>query len=275
MNNYWPVVEKSQIDYRKARDYFARALEITTTSATGISAAAYTSLGQLWEEGHYPADNFETTHICLPRDMKKAVELYSKANDLGYHYATNRLGRYYEQLARTKLEKREENRQRAFQLFSRSVELVVDGYALNKLGNYYEEGFGCEKNPSKACDCYMRGVSNEVLEDDVTGWNLFNAARVCAYRIKGQPELYYDLPRAFDLFEEALRKLPQKDHGKVLLEMVDILLHDDVSAFSPETVKRKRREASVWVERFLSAKGIGSQLDGEIVDKLLQFVELL
>ena len=63
---------------------------------------------------------------------------------------------------------RKHDMEKAFSFFSRSIDLVPDGYAFNKLGCFYEKGYGCEPNPSKACECFMRGV-DDVLEDDVTG----------------------------------------------------------------------------------------------------------
>lgn len=247
MNNYWPVVDKDQIDYLKARDYFVQAINITTK--TSKSAAAYTSLGQLWEEGHYPEDDFAVTHRCQPRDMKQAMYYYKLADNLGYHYATNRLALRQEKYALS-LPGNKDEEKKAFELFERSISLVVDGYALNKLGQYYEKGFGCEVNPDKACECYIRGV-DEVLEDDITGWNLFNAGRVCANRIRNQPQWYCDLPRAFDLFNDALLKLPAKDHGKVLVEMMEILSFGDTSALDPIMVERKKHEVQYRVRRYL------------------------
>ena len=249
MNNYWPRVEASRIDYLAARNYFERALRITTES--GVSAAAYTSLGQLWEEGHFPEDDFAVTGRCKKRDMEQALKYYRLADERGYHYATNRLGRYYEGIGRRQLNNNRDARKQAFDYFQRSVSLVVDGFALNKLGLYYEQGFGCEANPARACECFMRGVE-EVLEDDVTGWNLFNAARVCANRVKDQPGRYYDLPRAFDMFFEALRKLPVKDHDQTLLELLEILLYDDLSPLTPEAVGQKKLETLLRVNRFIA-----------------------
>ena len=250
MNNYYPVVDRDEIDYLKARDYFDRALKISTDSS--YSAPAYTSLGQLWEDGHYPEDDFATTRRCKPRNMEYALEYYQKAAELGYHYATNRLGLYHEKRGLPQIGNNTGDRKKAFDYFMRSVELVADGYAFNKLGNYYETGFGCEANPSTACEYYMRGV-DEVLEDDITGWNLFNAGRVCANRIASQPERFYNLPRAFDLFSDALRKLPVASHGKVLLEVMEILLFDDTSALSPEVVRQKKLEILYFVNRYLDA----------------------
>ena len=142
MNNYWPKVEPSRIDYLAARNYFQRALEITTES--GVSAAAYTSLGQLWEEGHYPEDDFAVTGRLKKWDMEQALAYYRLADERGYHYATNRLGRYYEQQGELQIGNNAGAKKKAFEYYQRSVQLVVDGFALNKLGLYYEKGFGCE-----------------------------------------------------------------------------------------------------------------------------------
>lgn len=272
MNNYHPVVDEDKVDYLAARDYLMSAIEAKTES--GVSAAAYTSLGQLWEEGHYPADDFATTHRCLPADMNQALAYYELADAQGYHYATNRLGRHYERKS-AHLAGKSNLKVKAFDYFQRSIGLVVDGYALNKLGYYYETGFGCEVNPDKACECYMRGV-DEVLEDDITGWNFFNAGRVCANRIKNQPQWYYDLPRAFDLFVEALRKLPVKDHGKVLIEMMEILSFDDVTALDPAVVKRKKYEMQYRVNLYLDeVEKSDAKPDEEIVAKVKLLAENL
>ena len=265
MNNFYPVVDRDEIDYLKARDYFNRAISISMKTA--YSAPAYTSLGQLWEEGHYPEDDFAVTHKCKPCDMEQALVYYHKADDLGYHYATNRLGLYYEKEA-LRLSGNEKKRKEAFDWFQRSVELVPDGYALNKLGQYYETGFGCAISPDKACECYMRGVE-EVLEDDITGWNLFNAGRVCALRIRNQPERYSDLPKAFGFFSDALQKLPGGEHGKVLIEMLEILRFGDLSALAPREAERTKSEALYRARRFLEEAEYGQDPSAEqIADRI-------
>lgn len=272
MNNYYPVVEPDKIDYLAAKNYFVRAIQIKTEE--GISAAAYTSLGQLWEEGHYPADSFATTHECLPADIDQAVKYYEIADEAGYHYATNRLGRHYERIS-AGIEGGSPLKKKAFSYFSRSVDLIADGYALNKLGQYYETGFGCEVNPDKACECYMRGV-DEVLEDDITGWNFFNAGRVCANRIKNQPLWYCNLPRAFDLFNDALHKLPTREHGKVIIEMMEILSFDDVSALDTAVVKRKKYEMQYRVNLYLDeVEKADAKPNEEIVAKVKLLAENL
>lgn len=185
---------------------------------------------------------------CEKQNVKRALSYYKMADEMGYHYATNRLGLYYEKLGRMSQADSEENQKKAFSFFERSVSLVADGYALNKLGLYYENGFGCQINPAKACECYIRGVE-EALQDDVTGWNYFNAGRVCANRIKQQPQSYYDLSRAFSYFDEALRKLPVDEHGQILLEMLDILMLNSSSEHMQAVLIIQTR---AWIERYMS-----------------------
>ena len=246
MNNLYPVVDPSQIDYLAARNYLERAVAITTE--TNVSAAALTSLGALWETGHYPAADFAATRRFEKQNMQRAVAYYRLADKMGYHYATNRLGLYYEKLANTSQAKSEEYRKQAFSCFERSVSLITDGYALNKLGQYYEMGFGCQANPAKACEYYIRGVE-ETLQDDITGWNYFNAGRVCTNRIKQQPQSYYDLSKAFVYFDEALRKLPSEEHGQILPEILEILM---LISGSENMKPMFIIQTKAWVERYLN-----------------------
>ena len=218
--NRWPVAAPDQIDYLKAKKYFDRTVQISRGTLT--SAAALTDIGMLWETGHYPAPDFAETGRCEKKNMRQALSLYQRADQMGYHYATNRLGLYHEKKAAASPAVGAEDRKKAFDAFSRSVSLAADGYAFNKLGLYYEKGFGGEASADKACECFMRGVE-DTLEDDITGWNYFNAGRVCANRISGQPREYYDLARAFHYFDNALRMLPARDHEQILLEMLEIL----------------------------------------------------
>ena len=274
MNNFYPVVDPDHIDYSAARDYFQRALEVTTDA--GISAAALTSMGQLWETGYYPAKDFATTRNCEKPNIERAIAYYQTADKMGYHYATNRLGLYYEKMANTSQDSREKYRKLAFSCLSRSVSFVTDGYALNKLGLYYERGFGCSVNPAKACECFIRGVE-DTLEDDTTGWNYYNAGRVCANRIRQQPQSYYDLPRAFDYFDKALRKLPVNDHGQILLEVLDILTLTGDSAHLQTALIIQTK---AWIERYLrefhsesdnlkSAKVMMIQKKAQYLEKML------
>lgn len=227
-NNFYPVVDPNKIDYLRAKQYFDRTLQVANGPL--ITAAAMTSIGELWELGHYPAQDFAETGHCENKDNKRAQEYYKEADELGYHYATNRRGLYYEK--QNDISPSEVHRQKAYAAFKRSVELAADGYALNKLGLYYEKGFGCDVDADKACECFMRGVE-ETLEEDRTGWNYFNAGRVCAKRIQNQSKKYYDLVKAFDYFDKAMHMLPVEEHEQILLEMLEILTLESTHAQIP------------------------------------------
>lgn len=248
MNNYYPVVHESEIDYKKALDYFNKAQSVKTLS--GGSPEALTSIGQLWEDGHYPADDFEITHRCLPKNKKKAMEYYVQADTMGYHYATNRIALDHEKMGRY---------EKAFECFKRSAEMVPDGYVLNKLGLMYENGIGCQRDVIKACEHYI-GAVESVLEDDVTDWAMFNAGRVYAGRLDGQPLSYFNLQKAFDLFNEALRGLSVEKHDQVLIEMLNILLMTDVSSLTDQEVRRRKDETREWAEAYLSAENTSQEI---------------
>lgn len=248
LNNYYPYVPDKKIDYKAALDYFNKAQ--SAQSFTGGSPEALTSIGQLWEEGHYPADDFADTGRCLPKNKKKALEYYSRADELGYHYATNRIALDHEKMGRYS---------KAFECFKRSAEMVPDGYVLNKLGLMYENGIGCQRDVIKACEHYI-GAVESVLEDDVTDWAMFNAGRVYAGRLDGQPLSYFNLQKAFDLFNEALRGLSVEKHDQVLVEMLNILLMADVSSLTDQEVERRKDEIREWSEAYLAAENASKEI---------------
>lgn len=236
LNNFYPHVPNNEIDYKAALDYFNKAISIQTPY--GESPEALTSIGVLWLDGHYPADDFYATRRCLPADEKKALEYFEKADRLGYHYATNRIALHHYNAGRY---------DEAFRHYSRSAEMIDDGYVLNNLGRMYENGLGCERNAKKACECYLKAL-HEVLEDDVTAWAKFNAGRVYATRVKDQPIncFKYDLNQAFELFVDSMRDLKTEVHDQMLWVMIDILLKDDLSSL---TVRERKKWKHVTMDR--------------------------
>ena len=239
LNNFYPHVPENEIDYQTALNYFKKAQSIETPF--GGSPEALTSIGQMWEEGCYPAEDFAQTRHCLPSDPKKAFEYYCRADALGYHYATNRIALRHEKAGRFK---------EAFEYYARSAEMVDDGYVLNKLGQFFEYGKGCEKNISKACEYYVKAVE-EVLEDDVTAWGLFNAGRVYACRIPNQPEKYFNLNRAFELFVEAFERIKLEEKHLVLHELLDILLAANTSSLANRELNRWKDDVRDLSEIYL------------------------
>lgn len=242
-SNIWPHCDKAaDIAFDKALDFFMRAQAVM--ESTGGCAVALTSIGQLWEEGHYPKPDFATSRKFESKDMDKALHYYHRADALGYHYATNRIGLYHERRIRYPDDL---NATEAFRFYKRSADMVADGYTYNKLGLMLEKGIGCKKDIKAACSYYFASI--EVLEDDVTGWCMYNAGRVYANRVKGQDARHYDISKAFDLFFDALRLLPVENHDQILLEMIDILLKA-----KPDTIPRFEQiktEVVDWAESYL------------------------
>ena len=251
MKNYWPHMnDPADIDYGTALQYLEKANKMLRVK--GGSPAALTSIGQLWEEGHYPARDYTTENRHFePQSFNKAKQYYEQADAMGYHYATNRLALYHEKKFMSMLTSNNlDNRAvKAFECYKRSSELVGDGYIYNKLGQLLEKGIGCKRNVDEACVYYMKSVDG-VLEDDMTGWGTFNAARVCANRISGQSLAFVNYPRALDLFRSALQMLPVEKRAVVLTEMINVLL-DNAAQIPVDIAQRWKLITVDDTERFL------------------------
>lgn len=202
ITNKCPQVDPDKIDYLKALDYFNRAGE--------KSAPALTSIGQLWDEGHYPkADGtFENA------DNNKAVEYYRMAAEMQYHFAMNRLALYYEHNG---------NASEAYRWLEKSNQIAADGWTLNKLGYYAEHGIGCERNLDVAAEFYLRAIT-EPPSETIAPWAQFNAARVYSGQLQKSREQYYDLRKAWELFVNAIKNFKSvQEHPMVLNEMLSVL----------------------------------------------------
>lgn len=204
---YNPDGQDSPINYERVYDFLNRAKSLG-------SPAAITSIGQLWEEGHIPADDYSMSGAFKPADSQQAIEMYAKADRLGYHYATNRLAKAAEEAG---------DYQRAFSLFYRVGQMIADGYTYNKLGLMYESGTGCKRNPDEACRYYLMSIES-VFPNDITPWGMFNAGRVYCGRIPGQSTQVHDPYKGLTLMLRALDKLKIDEHGKIITEMLSILI---------------------------------------------------
>lgn len=238
MNNIYPHVPEKEIDYRKAFDYINRAQKLG-------SPAALTSIGQMYEEGHFPDLKSKDGSKCLPVDMGKAEEYYKAADAQNYHYATNRLARYYE---------RKGNYEQALNMYERSAAMIADGYTYNKLGLMCEKGIGCLPNPSKACEYYVMSVEG-VFQNDVTGWGRYNAGRVYAGRISAQPMHYIDMNKGVDLICQSMELLSMTEWDQPLCELLKILIDCDMSLMPQQIrdIEMLRLRVSRNVETYLQA----------------------
>lgn len=204
---YNPDGQDRPINYERVYDFLTRAKNLG-------SPAAMTSIGQLWEEGHIPADGYSSSGAFRPASSTHAIEMYSQADRLGYHYATNRLAKAAEEYG---------DHKRAFSLFYRVAQMIADGYTYNKLGLMYENGIGCKRDPEEACRYYLMSVDN-VFPDDITPWGMFNAGRVCCGRIPGQSSLLNNPYKGFTLMLKALDKLKIDQHGQIIAELLAVFI---------------------------------------------------
>lgn len=200
---YNPDGQDSPVNYERVFSYFTKAKSLG-------SPAAITSIGQLWEEGHIPSDDYSSSGTFKPADRRLALEMYSQADKFGYHYATNRLAKAAEEAGDYK---------RAFSLFYRVAQMIADGYTYNKLGLMYESGIGCKRDPDEACRYYLMSVES-VFPNDVTPWGMFNAGRVYCGRIPSQSYQHFDPHKGFTLMLRALDKLKIDEHGKIIAEIL-------------------------------------------------------
>lgn len=236
MINKYPTVPESEIDYMQAFAYFKRAYELG-------SYAALTDIGTLFEEGHLTNVDFEPTTDCA-NDDERAQRCYELADAMGYHYATNHLARLFE---------RKGDMAQAVLFYEQSAQLIADGYTYNKLGLFYENGLGCERDPAKACAYYIRSVE-DVLPNDVTGWCEFNAGRVYAGRIEGQPTYFIDFEKGLDLIYRSQEHLRLEDKDQPLCELLRILIDGemDVLADRPKDIELLRLRVVTLIERYLT-----------------------
>ena len=142
--------------------------------------------------------------------------------------------------------------------------MTADGYTYNKLGLMLENGLGCDRDPAEACKCYIAAVE-DVLPDDVTPWGMFNAARVYATLVPGQPKHYLNLKRAFDLFFSAMEALPVEKHDQMLNAMLDVIIFN-TNAFHTlgEEAEYIKEKVVLLTRRYLEAVGENAQIRSKL-----------
>lgn len=261
---YNPDGQDRPINYQRVYDFLTRAKNLG-------SPAAMTSIGQLWEEGHIPADDYPSSGAFKPANKDRAVAMFIQADKLGYHYATNRLAKAAEEAG---------DYTRAFSLLYRVSQIIADGYTYNKLGLMYESGIGCAQNPDEACRNYLMSVE-KVFPNDVTPWGLFNAGRVYCGRVTGQSIYKRDLNKGLSLMLKALDKLKISKHGKILEEFLDVCIrlisdNHDIDQYQRffvsirlrvEDYYQYIRHSSLSEQDGLNTKGIDNKL--LLLDQLL------
>ena len=245
---------------------YARAYQYLTLAEKLGSPAAMTSIGQLWEEGHIPANDYSESGKFVEADISLALSYYQHADRLGYHYATNRLARYYELNG---------DYGHAFQLYLRSSAAIADGYTYNKLGQFYENGFGCKRDITLACQYYKLSAES-VLPNDVTPWGLFNAGRMYCGRIPGQSGEVCNWSKGLDYLFRALDLLETHKQGKIIIEIYEILIRMIINEVDISSINRYIVHAQTVSCDFISyLDSLSTNNDKPIVQQLHKLEERL
>lgn len=246
-----PDDDRRMPDYQKVVYYLDQAGD--------QCAPALTTRGQLWQEGHYPAADFASTGRCEPVDEEKALELYRKAAGMGYYFAVNRIARYYHGRGEYV---------EALRQWERSARLVPHFYALNYIGQYYENGTGCERDLKKACDYYLASVE-KTLPEERGPWAKINAGRVWTGRLGDYDTGKRDLRHAADLLMSALPDLALVDRFRPLYVLLEALSGREADEKEARSIGR---DIVSEVRTYLNdtERQLGRENDEKTRDRLLE-----
>ena len=123
-------------------------------------------------------------------DINMAEEYFKKAASKDYVYAYNNLGRVYE---------RKKDYEKALSYFLKSANLE-ESWACNKVGLYYYNGLGTEKDLEKAYEYFNMGANAPISNRNP--WNIYNL--VSLFYLNGNASLGIkkDLDKAIQLLEK-------------------------------------------------------------------------
>ena len=174
----WMVSNLILMDKVKEKDYNIMWDFLLKAEKLG-SIAAINTLGKCFMNGINPNKII---------DEEKALNLFLRASEMGYSYAYNNLGLYYE---------RKKHYEKSFKYFKLSSDLY-NSWALNKVGEYYRNN----KNFNEAYFYYIKSIEAPINERNYYGY--YNLAKY--YYSLGNNELHIkkDLKKARDYFLIAL-----------------------------------------------------------------------
>ena len=180
------------------------------------NADAMCDLAHLYEEGKK-----------VPKDYKRAKELYEKAVELGNKSAMNNLAWMYE-----KGQGVSQDYAKAIELYKKAIEFGNLG-AMNNLAWMYQEGQGVSQDYVKAIELYKKAIELGNAS------SMYNLARLYE---KGQG-VSQDYKRAIELYEMAanLGMSEAKEQIKILKEKINanIVPETDTKELIEETPKVK------------------------------------
>ncbi len=172
------IGELSKNDLELAWYYLKKAV------AAG-SIAAINTIGICYLKGFVPNESKSET---------KAIEYFQKAINHNYVYASNNLGKIYEQ-------KKDYNK--AFKYFLIGA-LKEESWACNKVGEYYRLGIATEKDIQKAFKYYK--LATEVPLNILDHWAFYNLAKY--FYLKGNIVIGIEpnINKAIEYFQKAANK---------------------------------------------------------------------
>ena len=167
------IGSRSNDDIQLAISYLEKAIALDSVSALNTMGLCYLNG---WNKDK-------------KKDITKAKDYFEKASSKGYIYADNNLGRIYE--AEKKYEK-------ALSHYLKSADLE-ESWACNKVGIYFYNGMGTEKDLQKAFDYFTLGANAPITNRNP--WNAYNL--VVLFYLKGNAKLGIrkDLDKAISLLE--------------------------------------------------------------------------
>lgn len=159
------IGDQSKEELTLAYNYLTKAIELG-------SIPALNQMGLLYLHGTYP----------VKKDIKKALEYFSKASEHNYAYAFNNLGKIYED---------KNNYKEAISYYEKSATLG-ESWALNKLGEFYRQGIHVKKNMKKALNYYIKALDSPI--DNICFHAYYNLAKY--YYLTGNTILIKDINKA-------------------------------------------------------------------------------
>ena len=176
----------SDDDISLAIAYLEKAIALDSVSALNTMGLCYLNG---WNKEHL-------------KDIEKAKDYFEKAANKGYIYGYNNLGRVYEM---------KKDYKNALSYYLKSADLE-ESWACNKVGLYYYNGIGIEKDLQKAFDYFTMGANAPI--GNRNKWNAYNL--VVLFYLKGNAKLGIrkDLDKAISLLESISN---QKEAKKLLL----------------------------------------------------------
>lgn len=179
----------AQMIYQKkigdlSQDYLEIAWHYLKKAENVGSIAAINTIGICYLKGLVPNE---------PKSETKAIEYFQKAMNHNYVYASNNLGKIYEQ---------QKDYDKAFKYFLIGAD-KEESWACNKVGEYYRLGIATEKDIKKAFKYY--NLATEVPLNILNHWAFYNLAKYFYLKGSAIAGIEPNLNKAIEYFKKAAK----------------------------------------------------------------------